>query len=96
MPSRVASNRSAPDSANRASTAPAVSRGCNGSTSVPKIGPVSRPSSSRKVQAPVTSSPCQMACCTGAAPRQAGNNEKWRLIQPWVGIASAADGINPP
>ncbi len=35
--------------------------------------------------APVISSPCSTACCTGAAPRQAGSSEKWRLTQPWTG-----------
>ena len=32
--------------------------------------------------APVISSPCSSACCTGAAPRQAGSSEKCRLTQP--------------
>ena len=36
----------------------------------------------RNVDAPVISSPCRIACCTGAAPRQAGSSEKCRLIQP--------------
>ena len=30
-------------------------------------------------------SPAISACCTGAAPRQAGSSEKCRLIQPWRG-----------
>ena len=39
-------------------------------------GPVSMPASRRNVVAPVTSSPCSSACCTGAAPRQAGSRLK--------------------
>ena len=36
----------------------------------------------RNVVAPVISSPCRIACCTGAAPRQAGSSEKCRFTQP--------------
>ena len=36
------------------------------------------------------SSPCQMACGTGAAPRQAGSSEKCRFTHPCGGISSAA------
>ena len=52
------------------------------SVMTPSTGPVSSPRSMTKVEAPVTSSPAMMACCTGAAPRQAGSSEKCRLIQP--------------
>src|SRR3954451_10491373 len=48
------------------------------------------------VLAPVTSSPCRMACWTGAAPRQAGRMEKCRLTQPRGGISSAACGSRAP
>ena len=58
----------------------------------PYVGPASSPATMRKVVAPVTSSPAQIACCTGAAPRQAGSSEKCRLTQPCGGIASAESG----
>src|SRR3954469_14539364 len=48
------------------------------------------------VLAPVTSSPCRMACWTGAAPRQAGRMEKCRLTQPRGGISSADCGSRAP
>ena len=50
----------------------------------------------RKVEAPVTSSPASSACCTGAAPRQAGSSEKCRLTQPCRGMSSAARGNSAP
>ena len=50
----------------------------------------------RKVDAPVTVSPAMMACCTGAAPRQAGRSEKCRLTQPSLGTSSAAGGRRLP
>ena len=50
----------------------------------------------RKVDAPVTASPAMIACCTGAAPRQAGSSEKCRLIQPSRGMSSAAGGMRLP
>ena len=59
-------------------------------------GPVSSPASSSKVVAPVMSSPCRIACCTGAAPRQAGSSEKCRLIQPRRGISKADGGTSAP
>ena len=37
----------------------------------------------------MTSSPAMTACCTGAAPRQAGSSEKCRLTQPCRGMSSA-------
>ena len=67
-----------------------------GSVTTPYTGPVSRPSSRRNVLAPVTSSPCRTACCTGAAPRQAGSKLKCRLIQPYGGMASATGGTSAP
>ena len=48
----------------------------------PNVGPASIALTIRKVVAPVTSSPAQIACWTGAAPRQAGSTEKCRLTQP--------------
>ncbi len=63
---------------------------------VPSTGPVSSPSSMRNVVAPVTSSPAITARCTGAAPRQAGSSEKWRLTQPWRGMSRAARGTIAP
>ena len=62
----------------------------------PNTGPVSSPASSRKVEAPVSSSPAMIACCTGAAPRQAGSSEKCRLTQPWRGRSRAAGGTRAP
>ncbi len=50
----------------------------------------------RKVDAPVTSSPAITACCTGAAPRQAGSSEKCRLTQPRAGTSSATLGSSAP
>ena len=49
---------------------------------MPNVGPASSAFTIRNVVAPVTSSPAQMARCTGAAPRQAGSSEKCRLTQP--------------
>ena len=62
----------------------------------PKVGPASSSSTSRKVVAPVTSSPAQMLCCTGAAPRQLGRAEKCRLTQPCGGMSSALCGSSAP
>ena len=47
-------------------------------------------------ESPVTSSPRQIACCTGAAPRHWGSSEKWRFTQPWRGMSSAAAGTRLP
>ena len=38
----------------------------------------------------------RMACCTGAAPRQAGSSEKCRLTQPCRGMSSAGRGSSAP
>ena len=62
----------------------------------PKVGPASSSLTIRKVVAPVTSSPAQIACCTGAAPRQAGSTEKCRLTQPCTGMSSADCGSSAP
>ena len=42
------------------------------------------------------SSPCKIACWTGAAPRQAGSSEKCRFTQPLIGTASVARGQQGP
>src|SRR5450759_2069774 len=60
------------------------------------IGPVSRPASIRKVEAPVTSSPASTACWTGAAPRHAGSSEKCRFSQPYWGTSSTTAGSRAP
>ena len=73
-----------------------MSVGRTWSVTVPNTGPVSRPSSSWKTLAPVSSSPCSTACCTGAAPRHAGSSEKCRLIQPYLGMSRAAGGTSAP
>jgi hypothetical protein len=96
MPSRVATSSPAPPSASRASRSPAVSVGRMVWVIRPYVGPASSSRTIRNVVAPVTSSPAQIACCTGAAPRHAGSTEKWRLTQPFVGIARADSGISAP
>ena len=69
-PSSVATSSPAPAVDSRCSRSPAVSVGRIVSVITPYVGPVSRPSSSRNVVAPVTSSPAMTACWTGrgAAP----------------------------
>ena len=62
----------------------------------PYVGPASSSLTIRNVVAPVTSSPAQIACCTGAAPRQAGSTEKCRLTQPCSGMSSADCGSSAP
>ncbi len=62
----------------------------------PNVGPASIASTMRNVVAPVTSSPAQIACCTGAAPRHAGRQEKCRLTQPSGGMSSAEAGSSAP
>ena len=66
------------------------------SVMTPNTGPVSMPASSRKVLAPVMSSPARMAACTGLAPRQAGSSEKCRFTQPCGGIARIGGGSSAP
>ena len=94
--SRAATSRPAPLRASRSSRSPLVSVGRTVSVTTPSTGPVSRPSSSTKAVAPVVSSPASSACCTGAAPRQAGSSEKCRLTQPWRGTSSADRGTSAP
>src|SRR4051812_37115616 len=96
MPSRVATRSPAPPSASRASRSPAVSVSRIVSVITPYVGPASISLMMRNVVAPVTSSPAQIACCTGAAPRHAGRHEKWRLTQPWAGMSSALCGSRAP
>ena len=62
----------------------------------PKVGPASSSFTIRKVVAPLTSSPAQIACCTGAAPRQDGSTEKCRLTQPCSGMSRADCGSIAP
>ena len=73
-----------------------VSCGPIGSVITPYTGPASSSATRRNVVAPVMSSPCQMACGTGAAPRHAGSSEKCRFTQPCAGTSSAARGISAP
>ena len=93
---RVCASSTAPLCERRSSSSPLVRAGSTLSVSCPKTGPVSSPFSSRKVLAPVISSPAMTECWTGAAPRQAGSREKCRLIQPCAGMASARSGISAP
>ncbi len=71
-----------------------VARTC--SVTTPYTGPASSSGTIRNVEAPVISSPCLIAACTGAAPRHAGSTEKCRLIQPNRGIASASGFSSAP
>ena len=73
-----------------------MSDGPIGSATLEKTGPVSRPFSRRNVHAPVTGSPAAIACCTGAAPLQAGRREKWRLTQPCSGTSRSGAGTISP
>ena len=82
--------------ASRPSRSPAVSPGLIGSVITPYTGPASSSATSWNVVAPVMSSPCRMACGTGAAPRHAGSSEKCRFTQPCLGISSAVCGISAP
>ena len=49
--------------------------------------PVSRPSSICITMTPVSASPAMMARLIGAAPRQRGSSEAWRLKQPSGGAS---------
>ncbi len=62
---RVWASSTAPLCDSRSSSSPAVSAGRTASVRVPKTGPVSRPSSSRKVTAPVRSSPAMSGALHG-------------------------------
>src|SRR6266851_122579 len=96
IPSSVATSSSAPECDSRSSSVPVVSSSRTGSVSTPYTGPASSSLTIRNVVAPVTSSPCRMACWTGAAPRQAGRMEKCRLTQPWRGMSRADCGSRAP
>ena len=96
IPSRVPTSSAAPDTASRASRSPAVSRGPTASVTTPYTGPASSSLTMWNVVAPVTSSPCSRACCTGAAPRHAGSTEKCRLTQPCGGMSRADCGSSAP
>ena len=96
MPSRVATSSPAPPSASRASRSPAVSSSRTRSVITPNVGPASISLTIRNVVAPVTSSPAQTECCTGAAPRHAGRHEKCRLTQPCSGMSRALCGSRAP
>ena len=75
---------------------PAVSSGRIVCVITPNVGPASSSGTIRNVVAPVTSSPAQIACCTGAAPRQEGSSEKCRFTQPCAGMSRADCGSNAP
>ena len=57
---------------------------------------MSMSSSIRKVVTAMVSSPCAIAYCTGAAPRQRGSAEKCAFTQPRRGSASRSAGISTP
>src|SRR5215212_2013171 len=96
MPSMVSTSSAAPVIDNRCSRSPAVSDGWIGSRMLAKVGPASSSRTIRKVVAPVIWSPARMACCTGAAPRQAGSSEKCRLIHPSAGMSRTRCGSSAP
>src|SRR5215218_7572170 len=96
MPSMVSTSSAAPVIDNRCSRSPAVSDGWIGSRMLAKVGPASSSRTIRKVVAPVIWSPARMACCTGAAPRQAGSSEKCRLIHPYAGMSRTRCGSSAP
>ena len=96
IPSRVATSRPAPEEASRPSSVPAVSSSRTGSVTMPYTGPASSSRTSRKVVAPVMSSPAMIARWTGAAPRHAGSSEKCRFTQPCAGMARTSSGISAP
>ena len=73
-----------------------MSVGLIGSVRTPNTGPASSSLTIWKVVAPVMSSPCKIACCTGAAPRQAGSTEKCRFTQPCRGMPRADWGSSAP
>jgi hypothetical protein len=73
-----------------------VSVGRTASVMKPYVGPASSSGTMRNVVAPVMASPAHTACCTGAAPRQAGSSEKCRLTQPYAGMSSALCGSRAP
>ena len=56
------------------------------------MGPVSSPGSIAMMLTPVSLSPDSIARCTGAAPRHRGRRDAWTLMQPNLGISSAAAG----
>ena len=68
-----------------------IATGCRTS-----MGPVSMPSSNLKTVTPKLSSPARIARCTGAAPRNLGSKEKWRLIQPRGTFSNASLRIRRP
>ena len=93
MPSSAEASRCEPSSARRASSSPEVSWAPIETVDWARIGPASMPRVMRNTVAPVTSSPAQMARCTGAAPRHCGSNEKCRLYQP-IGNASSTSCLS--
>ena len=85
-----------PTSARRRLSSPAVSRAPIASSAVSSIGPLSSPSSISIVVTPVTGSPAAIAAWIGAAPRQRGRSEAWRLTQPSRGSSRRARGKSCP
>ena len=94
--SRTETRRRAPASARRASSEPVSSSGRMGSSTVSRIGPVSRPGSICMMVTPETGTPARIAAATGAAPRKDGSREKWTLTQPSRGSSSTAGGRMSP
>ena len=93
VPSSIASSTAtsspAPATASRAERSRGVAR-ADRSVSVPKTGPVSRPASSWNTVAPVNSSPCQIACCTGRRAPPGGQQREVQVHPAVPGMSSAA------
>ncbi|PAV66579.1 hypothetical protein WR25_05656 [Diploscapter pachys] len=84
-----------PSAASASVSSPAVCRSIATRPSS-RTGPVSSPASICMIPTPVSASPARIARCTGAAPRQRGNNEPWTLRQPCFGASRIACGNNSP
>ncbi len=69
-----------------------VSLGRMGVLCAQSIAPVSTLVSRKNIVHPVSSSPCAMAQCMGAAPRYLGNNDACTLIDPILGNSNTEGG----
>src|SRR5260370_39495470 len=90
MPRKVSSMSGAPASAMLSVSSGAVSSGAMSISSCMRMSPVSIPASMRMEVTPVCVSPLAMAQLMGAAPRDLGSSEAWRLVQPSLGMFKRA------
>ncbi len=72
--------RAGPSDARRSWSSPAVRSGVMGRVDVPRMRPASMRSAMVMTEFPVVVSPASMARTMGAAPRQRGRREAWRLM----------------